>query len=52
MIVGTLRKTSPELEEEAEEAEEAVAFSITNPEATIESNKESLNETDVSTPEE
>lgn len=52
MIVGTLRKTSPELEEEAEEAEEAVAFSITNPEATIESNKESLNETDVPTPEE
>ena len=52
MIVGTLRKTSPELEEEAEEAEDAVAFSITNPEATIESNKESLNETDVPTPEE
>ena len=52
MIVGTLRKTSPELEEEAEEAEETVAFSITNPEATIESNNESLNETDVPTPEE
>jgi len=52
MIVGTLRKTPPKQEEEAEETEETVAFSITNPDTTLESNTESLNETDVPTPEE